>query len=910
MKTKKATIHGILVIFIVFLSISPLTVSQVFAEGTGEVAGFVKVEGSGTPVIGANVQFEGGGITLNTITDSSGHYIISNAPAGSATITASKFGVSVSPVDVIVITNASVQAPDIVFPGGPGAPVAKINVPVPSSSCCGISVGFDGKYIYYSNYLDHRLFAIEPDGSLFNTLQTGLDITAMAWDAGRQRMWAYNADDGFVYLVNLTDGSSTKKFQVVSFDGLAYDAGDDTLWSSPDASGPIYHYKSDGTLIKTLNISFPNSGLAVGGSVLYAGSNGQGNIYKINKLTGEILSTFATPGGRDEDLECDNISFAPRTVMWSKDAYNNTISAFEVESGTCIFGGAADDDKDGIPDDWETKGFDANGDGTPDIDLKALGADPNEKDIFVYVDWLYDDGIFGLGGHTHKPDVSGLNKVILAFGDQGISLHVIFGKGIKEDNTNKELGSFTKNGDQCDYGWGPFNEIRSSSFLANPAREPIFHYVLFGHDMGPDPCQKNGYHSGVSNSSSGSGSDFLVTLGHWTNSIGTPGEQAGTFMHELGHNLGLGHGGVGVMPDGSFKPIDTNYKPNHLSVMNYHFATSGLVKGNQCGIMDYLRFGPDVLPPLKEDGGLNEKTGFGAGTEVDGYGTSYWCSTDGHQVIVLNIRTTPIDWNCTDPEEEEGVTASINQDAALDTLTSDVEWTHLTYKGGAISLFGVPYIPPETTTFTPDNHELTVEEDQAILRIPSVSTTATFEDVPDTYWAWSFVERLFFAGITSGCALNPLKYCPDTTVTRSQMAVFLLRGIHSSSYSPPVVGDSTGFSDVPTDHWAAAWIKQLAAEAITAGCGNGNYCPETPVTRSQMAVFLLRSKYGSSYTPPVVGDNTGFSDVPTNHWAAAWIKQLAADGITGGCDIGVYCPESPVTRAQMAVFLVRTFNLP
>ena len=73
------------------------------------------------------------------------------------------------------------------------------------------------------------------------------------------------------------------------------------------------------------------------------------------------------------------------------------------------------------------------------------------------------------------------------------------------------------------------------------------------------------------------------------------------------------------------------------------------------------------------------------------------------------------------------------------------------------------------------------------------------------------------------------------------MAVFLLRGIHGSSYVPPAVGASTGFGDVPTDYWAAAFIKQLAAEGITAGCGNGNFCPESPVTRDQMAVFLVRT---------------------------------------------------------------------
>ena len=190
-------------------------------------------------------------------------------------------------------------------------------------------------------------------------------------------------------------------------------------------------------------------------------------------------------------------------------------------------------------------------------------------------------------------------------------------------------------------------------------------------------------------------------------------------------------------------------------------------------------------------------------------------------------------------------------------------------------------------------------------------TTATFADVPVTYWAWSFVERLYNAGITGGCATSPtLAYCPDATVTRAQMAVFLLKSMHGAGFNPPLVGDSTGFGDVATSHWAAPWIKQLALEGITGGCGNGNYCPEAPVTRAQMAVFLLKAKNGSGYTPPLIGDGSGFTDVPDNYWAAVWIKQLAADGITGGCGAGIYCPESPVTRAQMAVFIVKTFILP
>ncbi|NOZ78656.1 MAG: S-layer homology domain-containing protein [Acidobacteria bacterium] len=105
------------------------------------------------------------------------------------------------------------------------------------------------------------------------------------------------------------------------------------------------------------------------------------------------------------------------------------------------------------------------------------------------------------------------------------------------------------------------------------------------------------------------------------------------------------------------------------------------------------------------------------------------------------------------------------------------------------------------------------------------------------------------------------------------------------------------------------WIEQLAAEGITAGCGNGKYCPDGEVSREQMAVFLLKAEHGSSYTPPAC---TGrFSDVACpGGFAVDWIEQLASEGITAGCGNGKFCPKQEVQRSQMAVFLSKTFNLP
>jgi hypothetical protein len=186
-----------------------------------------------------------------------------------------------------------------------------------------------------------------------------------------------------------------------------------------------------------------------------------------------------------------------------------------------------------------------------------------------------------------------------------------------------------------------------------------------------------------------------------------------------------------------------------------------------------------------------------------------------------------------------------------------------------------------------------------------------FQDVGSSDWAFDWINRLYAAGVTTGCNPSPLKYCPEHAVTRAQMAIFLERGMHDTTYSPP---PATGlvFSDISTSSFAANWIEVLYADGITSGCDLNplRYCPDASVTRAQMAIFLLRAKYGKTYTPPPVGVSTGFMDVPPTDFAAAWIKQLAAEGITSGCGGGNYCPNDPVTRAQMAVFLVKTFELP
>jgi len=168
---------------------------------------------------------------------------------------------------------------------------------------------------------------------------------------------------------------------------------------------------------------------------------------------------------------------------------------------------------------------------------------------------------------------------------------------------------------------------------------------------------------------------------------------------------------------------------------------------------------------------------------------------------------------------------------------------------------------------------------------------------------YPFVCTIGRDGITAGCGNGD--YCRDGAVTRAQMAVFLLKAEHSSSYVPPSC--SGIFSDVTCPGLFTDWIEQLAAEGITAGCADGKYCPDDVVSRAQMSAFLLKAEHGSAYAPPTCGGL--FTDVTCPSLFADWIEQLAAEGVTAGCGGGNYCPASPNSRGQMAVFLVKTFLL-
>jgi len=165
------------------------------------------------------------------------------------------------------------------------------------------------------------------------------------------------------------------------------------------------------------------------------------------------------------------------------------------------------------------------------------------------------------------------------------------------------------------------------------------------------------------------------------------------------------------------------------------------------------------------------------------------------------------------------------------------------------------------------------------------------------------IEAIAGAGITRGC--NPPvndRYCPSDSVTRGQMAAFLVRTLDLAATSEDYFSDDNGSV-------FEANINSLAAAGITLGCNppdNDRFCLGDSVTRGQMAAFLARA-YG--YVDNGGGDR--FDDDDSSVFEES-IDRLATAGITRGCNPPgntMFCPERPVRRDEMATFLVRAEGL-
>ena len=174
-----------------------------------------------------------------------------------------------------------------------------------------------------------------------------------------------------------------------------------------------------------------------------------------------------------------------------------------------------------------------------------------------------------------------------------------------------------------------------------------------------------------------------------------------------------------------------------------------------------------------------------------------------------------------------------------------------------------------------------------------------FADVPPNNAFFDFINLMYEEGITAGCSTSPLDYCPNSTTTRGEMAVFII----TSMFGGNIFSYSTTpyFNDVPASNAFFKFIQKLTDLGITAGCGSDNYCPDNQVTRAEMAVFIIVARYGT--IPFSYPSTPYFVDVPSTSSYFPFVQKMAQMGITAGCKTGYYCPDDSLTRGQMAVFI-------
>jgi hypothetical protein len=122
--------------------------------------------------------------------------------------------------------------------------------------------------------------------------------------------------------------------------------------------------------------------------------------------------------------------------------------------------------------------------------------------------------------------------------------------------------------------------------------------------------------------------------------------------------------------------------------------------------------------------------------------------------------------------------------------------------------------------------------------------------------------------------------------------------------SPGVAKPITGFTDVPSDFWAGAYIGELSRRNILGGYQDGSYKPNEPITRAQFASLL-----GKAFGKPKVRESTPFQDVPDNYWAKSSIDDAIQTGFMSGYSEGLFRPDQQIPLYQLQVALVTGLKL-
>ncbi|MBD1582105.1 Ig-like domain-containing protein [Pseudoalteromonas sp. S16_S37] len=360
------------------------------------------------------------------------------------------------------------------------------------------------------------------------------------------------------------------------------------------------------------------------------------------------------------------------------------VATFMTPAGPNDVNCSDDKDLDGIPDCAEQPNSTFAG-----LPLYDWGARVEQRDIFIEVDYMQSEDA---GVRPHK---ASLDKVKEAFAQQGIAVHFDTGSLFHPDEgTSTELHDL---GGGNEVAFAPSTSFATQkgapSILEYKAkhfdlrRRPIFHYLLMANSQQPDGSPGS---SGVAELY---GNDLIISMGGWGLTTTTPAMenltynlQAGTIMHELGHNLGLLHGGND----------NANFKPNHVSVMNYMYQLDGLPTiGNNEGDRYFRMFYRDNANCFPEGSEIINGP-FGS---IENFTISYSHGTNTtiNEALIdeskglHNAGSSSVDFDCNGSQSDILTNFDINGDQdTVGVLTDFDEWSNLvlnfaTYWSGANS---------------------------------------------------------------------------------------------------------------------------------------------------------------------------------------------------------------------------------
>lgn len=327
--------------------------------------------------------------------------------------------------------------------------------------------------------------------------------------------------------------------------------------------------------------------------------------------------------------------------------------------------------------------------------VAAQRVDPPNRVIYLHYDYMVKDGV---GAHSHEPDPRAIEMVVEAFRRQGITLHIDpVHNAIPERRvvTSPPFINPACNGSDA----ATLEELRATYF-PKPHGKHTWHYALFGHRaICPNGahcavCGKDEFGGTPDPTSTGyaelPGVNFAVTFGPYIDAgVSIPlALEASTFMHELGHNLGLLHGGEN----------NVNWKPNYISIMNFAYQLNGILfadsphssayktcttdwdcgRGAACEPRHTIKYCFRVdysdreLPALNEER-LDESAGV-SGQPDDRDLVFYFAPPT---VQLLGRSYGPIDWNNDGDSYGLNVSADINNDTSLTLLQGFNDWAYL-----------------------------------------------------------------------------------------------------------------------------------------------------------------------------------------------------------------------------------------